>query len=58
MGEEYNMGRTNEQGGKGNRAKVGKEIKVSKGLKYGRNGAREEDKKEVCFPHHVITNAV
>jgi len=32
MGEKCNIGRTNEQSEKGNRAKVGKEIEVSKGL--------------------------
>ena len=42
MGEKYNIGRTNEQGGKGIRAKVGKEIEVSKGLSYGRNGVKVE----------------
>jgi hypothetical protein len=58
VGEEYNIGWTNEQGGKGNRAKVGKEIEASKGLKYERNGVREEGMKEVCFPHHVMNSVL
>ena len=32
MGEKYNIGRTNEQGGKGIQVKVEKQIEVSKGL--------------------------
>jgi hypothetical protein len=37
-------------GGKVNRDKVGKKIKVSKGLKYLRNGVRDDDTKEIVCP--------